>query len=285
METMESQPIVADSPLRVSVIVPNFNGAAFLSRTLASIEAQVYPDIEVIVIDGGSSDGSLDIIADWADRVNLRWVSEPDSGQAEAINKGFRMATGEVMGWINSDDLLAPRAVQWAAERFAAKPDLGFVWGFCLVIDTDEQPVTIQNPYVRSDLADLRRHRNYVSQPGSFYRRTVVQEFGPLNENLHYLFDYDFFLRVAGRVEAAFIPEVMAWFRIHSTSKSGSQVGAFLKEEPQVYRANGGRWLSPFWFDYLRNRFWTRPFGRLKEPLRGVARRVLGVPPGGRIRS
>jgi glycosyltransferase involved in cell wall biosynthesis len=274
----------ASFPL-VSVVVPNYDGEAFLRRTLASIEAQTYPEIEIIVVDGGSTDGSLEIIAEWADRLPLRWISEPDSGQAEAINKGFRLATGEVMGWINSDDLLTPRSVERAAERFAADPDLGFVWGFCLVVDAGERPITIQNPYVRSDLADLRRHRNYVSQPGSFYRRSVVEAFGPLNESLHYLFDYDFFLRVAGRARVAFIPEVMAWFRIHSSSKSGSQEGAFLREEPRVYRANNGPWVSPFWYDYLRYRLWTRPVHRMKEPFRRVARRILGIPPGGRIRS
>lgn len=282
---MEMQPDVAGSPHLVSVIVPNFNGAAFLPRTLASIQAQTHPEIEVILIDGGSTDGSMEIVGEWADRLPLRWVSERDSGQAEAINKGFRMANGEVMGWINSDDLLTPRSVELAVERFAADPELGFVWGFCLVVDSNERPVTIQNPYVREDLAELRRHRNYVSQPGSFYRRDVVETFGPLSEDLHYLFDYDFFLRVAGRAKAEFIPEVMAWFRFHDSSKTGSQELAFLREEPRVYRSNGGPRLAPFWLDYLRYRLWQRPVYRLKEPFRRVARRVLGVPPGGRIRS
>jgi glycosyltransferase involved in cell wall biosynthesis len=267
------------------VVVPNFNGARFLPRTLASLEAQSYPRVEVIVIDGGSTDGSVELIEDWAERLPMRWISEPDSGQAEAINKGFRMATGEVMGWINSDDLLTPRSVEWAVERFSADPELGFVWGFCLVVDADEQPMTIQNPYVREDLAELRLHRNYVSQPGSWYRRRVVEEFGPLSEELHFLFDYDFFLRVAGRVPAVFIPEVVAWFRMHDTSKTGSQESAFLREEPRVYRANGGRWMSPFWIDYLRYRFWQRPVHRIKEPFRRVARRILGLAPGSRIRS
>lgn len=274
-----------DRPLSVSVVVPNFNGVRFLSRTLESLELQSYPDLDVIVVDGASTDGSVELIKKWAERLPVRWVSEPDSGQAAAINRGLRMATGDVMGWINSDDLLTPRAVEWAVERFAAAPELGFVWGFCLVIDADERPVTIQNPYVREDLAELRRHRNYVSQPGSFYRRDVVDEFGPLSEHLHYLFDYDFFLRVAGRARAEFIPEVMAWFRIHDSSKTGSQERAFLREEPRVYRNNGGSWLSPFWLDYLRYRLWQKPVNRIKEPFRRVARRILGVPPGGRIRS
>jgi glycosyltransferase involved in cell wall biosynthesis len=282
METMDG---ASDPPVLVSLIVPNYNGDAFLARTFASIEAQTYPEIEVLVVDGGSTDGSVEIIGKWADRLPLRWVSERDSGQAEAINKGFRMATGEVMGWINSDDLLTPRSVEWAVERFSADPELGFVWGFCLVVDADERPLTIQNPYVRRDLADLRRYRNYVSQPGSFYRRRVVEDFGPLSEDLHYLFDYDFFLRVAGQVRAEFIPEVMAWFRLHGTSKTGNQEREFLREEPRVYRASGGRWLSPFWIDYLRYRLWQRPVHRIKEPFRRVARRLLGLPAGARIRS
>jgi len=267
------------------VVVPNFNGVRFLPRTLASLEAQSYPRIEVIVIDGGSTDGSVELIEEWAERVPLRWISEPDSGQAEAINKGFRMATGDIMGWINSDDLLTPRSIELATDRFTADPELGFVWGFCLVVDADERPLTIQNPYVHGDLAELRRHRNYVSQPGSWYRRGVVEEFGPLSEDLHYLFDYDFFLRVAGRVRAEFIPEIMAWFRFHDSSKTGSQERAFLREEPRVFRANGGRWMSPFWFDYLRYRLWQKPVHRIKEPFRRVARRLFGLPPGSRIRS
>ncbi len=275
----------AEPRLLVSIVVPNLNGASFLPMTLASLGAQTYPEIEVVVVDGGSTDGSLDIIRHWADRLPMRWISEPDSGQAQAINKGFRMANGEVLGWINSDDLLTARSVEYAVERFAADPELGFVWGFCLVVDADERPVTIQNPYVRPDLGQLRSYRNYVSQPGSWYRRRVVEAFGPLSEELHFLFDYDFFLRVAGQVRAEFIPEVMAWFRLHESSKSGSQERAFLGEEPRVYRANGGRWLSPFWMDYLRYRIWERPVYRAKEPVRRVLRRLLGLPPGARIRS
>ena len=185
----------AEPRLLVSIVVPNLNGASFLPMTLASLGAQTYPEIEVVVVDGGSTDGSLDIIRHWADRLPMRWISEPDSGQAQAINKGFRMANGEVLGWINSDDLLTARSVEYAVERFAADPELGFVWGFCLVVDADERPVTIQNPYVRPDLGQLRSYRNYVSQPGSWYRRRVVEAFGPLSEELHFLFDYDFFLR------------------------------------------------------------------------------------------
>ena len=269
----------------MSVVVPNFNGARFLPRTLASLEAQSYPRIEVTVIDGGSTDGSVELIEEWAERLPMRWISEPDSGQAEAINKGFRMASGDILGWINSDDLLTPRSVEWAAARFAADPELDFVWGFCLVVDAKERPLTIQNPYVRGDLTQLRKHRNFVSQPGSWYSRRAVETYGPLSESLHYLFDYDFFLRVADGGRAEFIPEIMAWFRIHDASKSGSQEREFLREEPGVFRSNGGSWLSPFWFDYLRYRIWEKPIYRIKEPFRVLLRRAMRLPPGSRIRS
>jgi hypothetical protein len=172
-----------------------------------------------------------------------------------------------------------------ATNRFSTDPELDFVWGFCLVVDADERPLTIQNPYVREDLAQLRLHRNYVSQPGSWYSRRAVERFGPLSEDLHFLFDYDFFLRVAAEGRAEFIPEIMAWFRIHDESKSGSQERGFLKEEPRVFRSNGGRWLSPFWMDYLRYRLWERPIQKLKEPFRVILCRVMRLPPGARIRS
>jgi glycosyltransferase involved in cell wall biosynthesis len=101
----------SDRRLRVSVVVPNYNGVRFLPRTLASLESQTCADVEVIVVDGASTDDSVKLIESWADRLPMRWISEPDSGQAEAINKGFRMATGDIMGWINSDDLLTPRSI------------------------------------------------------------------------------------------------------------------------------------------------------------------------------
>ena len=285
MTTMDTDWSRTDPAPLVSVIVPNFNGARFLPRTLASLDTQTYPELEVIVIDGGSTDGSLEIIREWAERLPLRWVSEPDSGQAEAINKGFRMATGEVMGWINSDDLLTPRSIEWATERFVADPELGFVWGFCLVVDADDRPLNIQNPFVREDLGLLKKHRNFVSQPGSWFSRRLVERYGPLSEDLHFLFDYEFFLRFAGQVRAEFIPEVMAHFRIHKASKSGSQENRFLHEEPMVFRAHGGKWLSPFWLNYLRYRIVERPMQRAKQPLRRIARRILGLPAGARIRS
>ena len=275
----------SEDDVLVSVVVPNYNGARYLARTLASLKEQTHTPLEIIVIDGGSTDDSVSVIRQWAQKMPLQWVSEEDSGQAEAINKGFGMASGGILGWINSDDTLTPHSAAWAVERFRAVPDLDFVWGFCLVVDADDRPLHIHNPFVRGDLALLHRHRNFVSQPGSWFSRRAVEQYGPLREDYQYLFDYDFFLRLAGRVQAEFVPRVMAHFRIHGDSKTGSQEIRFLREEPRVFRSHGGRWLSPFWFNYLRYRLLEAPIERAKEPLRRLARRLLGLPPGARIRS
>jgi hypothetical protein len=189
------------------------------------------------------------------------------------------------VSWLNSDDMLAPRAVALAVDRFTRDPDLQFVWGFCLVVGPDGEPLHVMNPFPRTDLAELRRHRNFVPQPGTFWRREVMERFGPLREDLHYMFDYDFFLRIAGNVKAMFIPEIMAHFRLHPDSKTSRRETAFLREERRVYRDHGGRWLAPFWFNYMRYRLVERPWERAKAPVRRAVGRVLGVPPGRRIRT
>jgi glycosyltransferase involved in cell wall biosynthesis len=269
---------------QVTVIVPNLNGAEFLPHALASLAAQECPALEVIAVDGGSTDGSIEILRDWSGRHPIRWVSERDTGQAAAINRGLAMARGEVVSWLNGDDLLLPRTARIAAERFAADPSLDFLWGFCLVIDADGRSRYIQNPFVRTDLADLRRHRNFVPQPGSFFRKSVVERFGRLDESYRFMFDYEFFLRLAGSAKALFVPEVLACFRLHPSSKTGRSHREFLKEEWRAFRAHGGSILSPFTLDLLRFRLVSRPLDRIKGPLRRALWAAMRLPGGSRIR-
>jgi len=275
---------VAHSSLLASVIVPNLCGVNFLSQALQSVAGQTHPNAELVVIDGGSTDGSVEVLRNWAQNHAIRWVSEPDAGQAAAINKGLTMATGEIVTWLNADDILLPRTVRIAAEHFSADPSLDFLWGFCLVIDGDGRPLYVQNPFVRTDLADLRVHRNFVPQPGSFFRRSVVERFGHLDESYRFMFDYEFFLRLAGKVKACFVPEVLACFRMHPSSKTGRSHREFLKEEWRAFRAHGGSTLSPFTLDLLRYRLVSRPLDRAKGPFRRALWRVLRLPGGSRIR-
>ena len=272
-------------PVNVSIVVPCLNGGRFVGAALDSIAAQTARNAEVIVVDGGSTDGSVELIRGWAEsHPSARWVSEPDRGQADAINKGLALARGEVVAWLNADDLLEPGAVARAAAAFAADPALDLVWGFCLVVDPDGMPLYVQNPFVRADFAQLRRHRNFVPQPGCFFRRALVERFGPLDLSYHFMFDYEFFLRLAGNVTARFIPEVLARFRLHPGSKTSRRHRDFLREERRAFRAHGGRVLSPFTLDLWRYRLLGGPLDRIKAPLRRLIWRAMGLPAGSRIR-
>ena len=266
----------------VSIVVPCLNGARYLGQALGSLEGQ--PNAEVIVVDGGSTDGTVDILREWESRLTLRWISEGDSGQADAINKGVAMATGEIVGWLNADDMLEKDAIARVVHEFNRDPGLEFVWGFCLVIAADGSPLYVQNPFVREEFALLRRHRNFVPQPGSFFRRSLCDRFGPLDVSYEYMFDYEFFLRLAGQVKARFIPTVLARFRLHGDSKTAVSYKGFLKEERRAFRANGGSLVSPFMLDMMRYRFLSSPAQWLKRPFRTVLWRLLGLPRGSRIR-
>lgn len=270
--------------LTPSVVVPNLNNARFLEQTLDSLAAQHAPDLDVVIIDGGSTDGSVELIERWASEHGARWISEPDDGQAQAINKGFRMATGEILTWINSDDLLHPTAVSTVVREFNADQNLEFLWGFCLEIDADGRPLRILNSAVRTDLADLGRTRNFIPQPATWYRRSVIDRFGSLDESYHFAFDYEFFLRLAGRVDARFLPEILAMFRVHSSSKTVSQTGAFGPEAWRAFRSHGGSLRSAFVLDTARDR-WLAPFWKaISTPFRGLVRRAFGVRSGERVR-
>jgi glycosyltransferase involved in cell wall biosynthesis len=268
----------------VAVVVPVLNGASYLPACLASIDGQTHPPDEVLIIDGGSTDGSVELVEEWARSRSAPWISEPDRGQADAINKGLALARGEIVTWLNADDQLEPGTVARVVREFAADPELELVWGFCLVVDSAGRPSYVHNPFVREDLAELRRHRNFVPQPGCFYRRALIERFGPLDISYHYMFDYELFLRLAGNVNARFIPEVLARFRIHPNSKTSRKQREFLAEEMRAFRAHGGRLMSPFTLDMWRYRLVGRPFDRMKAPARRVLRKVMGLPAGSRIR-
>ncbi len=178
----------------VSVITPSYNQAAFLEDTLRSVLAQDYPHIEYIVVDGGSSDGSRAIISRYADRLAW-WVSEPDGGQAQAINKGMRQARGEVVAWLNSDDVYLPGAVSRAAAAFQAQPHAGFVFGDALTVDAGGRPLSALR-FGAWGLDELLRFR-IICQPAVFMRRAVFEQVGGLDESYQFMLDHQLWLRLA----------------------------------------------------------------------------------------
>lgn len=209
---------MTEAPL-VTIVTPSYNQAEFLEETIESVLAQEYPNLEYIIVDGGSNDGSVEIIRRYEDRLAW-WVSEPDGGQAAALNKGFARGTGELLGWINSDDTLLPHAISRAAEVLAGDPELLFVYGAVIEIDDRSRRVGYSPP-VHADVDDMVRRCNYaIGQQGSLFRRRALEQVGPLNEDSHWLFDTEFFLRIILAGNVARIDDALATYRLHADSKT-----------------------------------------------------------------
>jgi hypothetical protein len=211
----------------VSIVTPSYNQAAFIEVTLRSVLAQDYPEIEYLVVDGASTDGSPAIIRSYADRLAW-WISEPDSGQAEAINKGLRRARGEIVAWLNSDDLYLPGAVNQAVTALQADPSLVFVFGDALSIDSDGRPINHLSfgNWGLSELASFR----IICQPAVFMRRDALVNVGWLDPAYHYMLDHHLWLRLARLGPILHIPQLWAAARQHPGAKNVSQAAGFARE-------------------------------------------------------
>jgi glycosyltransferase involved in cell wall biosynthesis len=216
---------------RISIVTPSYNQAPFLEQTLRSVLDQNYPNLEYIVVDGGSTDGSADIIRRHADRLAW-WTSEKDEGQSHALNKGFARATGEVFGYLNSDDVLYPGAIHRVANAYrdGAKWILG--WVMTVEADGGEWPLL---PGTLSDPSDWFA-RNPIPQQASFWSADLWKRSGPFRQDLHYAFDYEYWLRLRFKagVEPTIIHACLGSYRMHENSKTVSQWDAF---EPEFERA------------------------------------------------
>jgi glycosyltransferase involved in cell wall biosynthesis len=211
----------------VSIVTPSFNQAAYLEVAIQSVLAQSYPNLEYMVIDGGSTDGSLAIIQKYRDRLAW-WVSEADSGQAEAINKGLARAQGTIVAWLNSDDLYLPGGLEQAARIFEDNPRLGLIFGDALSIDADGKPFNLQR-FGDWGLTELMQFR-IICQPTVFIRREALDEAGLLDPSYHYLLDHQLWLRIAARREIAYLPRLVAAARYHAAAKNVAHAHRFGQE-------------------------------------------------------
>lgn len=221
---MTSQPA---GPL-VSVVTPTFNQAAYLEQTIKSVLAQDYPFIDYTVIDGASTDGTQAILSRYADR--LRVVSEPDHGQADAINKGFRLAQGSIMGWLNSDDLYLSGAISAVVRFFQTHPKINFVYGDVLAMDARNHLYGVRTHVRQTDYRDLVMRGDFIVQPAAFWRSSLWRAIGELDTSLHYTLDYDYWLRSAQQFELRYIPVCLAAERLHSSAKTARGGAARLLE-------------------------------------------------------
>ncbi|MBI5397016.1 MAG: glycosyltransferase [Verrucomicrobia bacterium] len=203
----------------ISIVTPSFNQARYIGQCIRSVLEQDYPDVEHVIFDGGSTDGTLDVLRRYESR-GVRWTSEKDKGQSDAINKGFRAARGDLIGWINSDDWYARGAFRVVADYFRDHPEADFVYGNNLFTDGEGHVIRRVRtmPYRWSWLLYTGL---LIPQPGIFMRRRVVEECGLLDPEMHSSMDYEWWLRIARKFEPRFIDRYLAYFRLHEESKTG----------------------------------------------------------------
>jgi glycosyltransferase involved in cell wall biosynthesis len=241
---------------RVTIVTPSFNQARFLEETIRSVLLQGYPNLEYIVIDGGSSDESVDIIQKYGPWL-AHWESKPDRGQSHAINKGFERATGEIVAWINSDDFYYPGAIATAVHALARDPSAAFVYSDCTIIDTESRATgSIDVP--QRALSALIGDGNAIAQPTVFMRRDALLEVGPVRVDLHMVMDYDLWIRLLRVSTARYLPGTrLAAFRMYPQSKT---VGSSYRAVPELLNVFDNLFRDP----------------SLDSSLRAVRRRAYG---------
>jgi len=241
----------------VSVIVVSFNQARFLPEAIESVLAQDYPRLEVLVIEGGSSDGSAAVVAAYAERVRV--VEAPGSSQAQAINMGFGLACGSIVAWLNSDDRYLPGAVTRAATLLAERPALGMVYGDGMLIDDHGDALGRFDATRPFDLRYLMRVQDYILQPAVFMRSRAVASLGGVDESLSYGFDWDLWIRIGLGWDVAYEPELFAESREHAATKTACGGYRRFRELRSIPRRFGGPRWSPaavvYGLDALRRRW------------------------------
>lgn len=228
----------------ITIVTPSFNQAQFIEETIQSVLRQDYPHIEYIVIDGGSIDGSIDIIKKFEKHIAY-WVSEPDTGQSNAINKGFAKATGEIFAWLNSDDMLLPSAARVAAYFLSQETKFGLIYSDRLEIDIKGNVIgLLQCPEHNPSMFKM----NFtLPQETVFFRRDIFEKAGRLDEQLHFAMDFDIWCKMAVSSKMKHLPVFSGCFRRHERSKSvqfhdsfNDVSNRFMQEHEQVFKRHFG---------------------------------------------
>jgi glycosyltransferase involved in cell wall biosynthesis len=225
--------------LRISLVTPSFNQGEFIARTIDSVLSQRGDfELDYHVVDGGSTDSTLSILKSYQDS-RFSFVSEKDEGQSHAINKGLTAARGDIVAWLNSDDVLLPGALSAVAAAFRAHPTREWLHGRCEIIDPADRPVRkwvslYKHVRAKRHTFDNLITENYISQMTAFWRRSVHEQIGYLDRSLNFAFDYDLWLRLAQRGDPLYLPQKLACFRWYPTSKSGAMFERQFREDSEV---------------------------------------------------
>ena len=227
----------------VSIITPSYNQDQYLEATMRSVLDQDYEHIEYIVVDGGSTDGSVEIIKKYADRLAW-WVSEKDQGQTAALNKGFARASGDILAWLNSDDTYEPGAITEAVRYLKTHPETGLLYGDANFINAKGEEIG-KFPSRQTDYRRLRQGYVHVSQQASFFRADLWRQVGPLDPSFYFAMDYDLWVRLAALAPVVYLPRLWANFRLHDDAKTIASDARCWPEMLRVHYREGGSWFSP----------------------------------------
>ncbi|MEW6614766.1 MAG: glycosyltransferase family 2 protein [Thermodesulfobacteriota bacterium] len=248
---------------KISIVTPSYNQGQFLEETIRSVLLQGYHDLEYIIIDGGSTDNSVEIIRKYEPWLTY-WVSEKDNGQSHAINKGWKMSTGEIIAYLNSDDTYKSGSVSYVAKYFQEHPEVDMVYSDIHIIDQQDK---IIKPWSRKEF-DLEKYitdyNYYIPQQGVFFRSSILEKVGFLDENLHFKMDRDFFIRIGKIGVVKRIPEYLANFRTHPSAKSiPKNEGRAWREFIQIRRRYGASFSPKLYFSHysglIKQKFLVNP--------------------------
>jgi glycosyltransferase involved in cell wall biosynthesis len=240
------------------IVTPSFNQAQFIERTVRSVIDQPVDGMEYVVCDGGSSDGTTEVLRRYDGRI--RWVSERDGGQADAVNKGIALTTAPIIGWLNSDDIYYPGALAYVVDYFNRHRDVDVLYGDADHIDEDDH---VLEPYYTEDW-DFQRLKDvcFICQPSVFFRRRVVDRFGGLDASLRYCMDYEYWLRVGAKTPFVRVPRTLAGSRLYASNKTlGSRVAVHAEINDMLKRTVGDvptRWLYNYAFAAYDANGWSR---------------------------
>jgi glycosyltransferase involved in cell wall biosynthesis len=265
----------ADLPL-VTVVTPSYNQGRFIAATIESVLSQDYPRVEYLIIDGASTDDTAEVVARYAGR--LTFISEPDRGQSDAINKGFKRARGEIVTWLNSDDIFLPGAIRAAVQALRARPDAGAVYGEGYQIDESGAVISRFAVTQQFNLWKLLNLSDFILQQTVFFRRSVFDTIGWLDEGLYYGLDWDILMRIGQAFPIVYVPEYMGAIREYAAAKSFAGGAKRVRELTRLLRRTTGKTFPPGMWVYglpTYERIWNAWIGsHLRGPLEPLGRRL-----------
>ncbi len=245
---------------RITVVTPSYNQVQFLERTILSVLNQNYPNLEFIIIDGGSTDGSVEIIKKYEKHLAY-WVTEPDKGQTDAINKGWRMATGKIVAYLNSDDTYTPGAMKNIVLYLKQHPGIDAVYGICNLIDENDDVINVWDPAEFNLKSLIRCGISTIPQQTVFFKSYIPQKIGLLDTSLRHAMDYEYWIRMGQKFRFQKTPYILANFRIHKERKTSLETGTQWLESCRVRAKYSDesklRWAIGYW-SYKISRIWPK---------------------------